>query len=163
MYDDGGVIGHGPPAGVNRPAMHTVAVAVRLFASALALTVNSVLRQTKNLLLNAASLLELDVDGVRGLMAHSDLVPHPVPSQFGAEREEKATELLLESLVEVKVDEGVVDVGAFGEEGGENKPLWSHVPVVLVENEEEGHDSVRGPGNHKTKADAEKHLEEEVR
>lgn len=53
-------------------------------------------------------------------------------------------------------------MGAFGEEGGENKALRSHVPVLLVENEEEGHDSVRGPGNHETQANAEKHLDEEV-
>lgn len=71
-------------------------------------------------------------------------------------------ELPLESLVEVEVDEWVVDVGAFGEEGGQHETLRSHVPVLLVENEKEGHDSVGGPGNYKTQTDAEKHLEGEA-
>lgn len=84
---------------------------------------------------------------------------HSISSQPGPESDEQAAELLLESLVEVEVDEGVVDVGAFGEECGEHKAFGSHVPVVFVENEEEGHNGVRSPGNHKTQADAKKHLE----
>lgn len=127
--------------------MYTFATGVRHFVSTLA---------------DAVPLLELNVDGVRDLMACADVDPDSVSLQLGPERDEHAAQLPLESLVEVEVDERVVDVGAFGEEGGENEALGSHVLVLLVENEEEGHDGVRGPGNHKTEADAEKHLEEEV-
>ncbi len=160
VQEGGGILRCGPPADVRRPAVDTVAAGVRCFAFALA--VSSVLRQTKVLLPDAASFLELNVDGIRGLVAHGDVDAHAIPSQLGPEREEQAAQLPLESLVEVEVDERVVDVGAFGEEGGENKTLRSHVPVPFVENEEEGHDGVRRPGDHKTQADAEKHLEEEV-
>lgn len=150
----------GPPAGVHWPAEDPVPAAVRHSASAPTLAVSSVLRQTKALLLDAASLLELDVDGI--LVYRGDMDAHSVSSQLGPQMEEQAAKLLLESLVKVEVDERVVDVGAFGEEGGEHETLWSHVLGLLVEDEEEGHDGVRRPGNHKTKADAEKHLKEEV-
>lgn len=142
--------------------MDVVAAGVRRLAFAVALAVSLVLRQTTFLLLDAASFLELDVDGIWGLVARWVVGAYSISSQRGPEREEQAAKLLLKGLVKVKVDERVVDVGAFGEEGGEDKALGSHVPVLLVENEEEGHNSVRGPGNHKTQADAEKHLEEEV-
>lgn len=105
--------------------------------------------------------LQLDVDG--GLMARRDVDTHPVSSNLLVEWEKQAAQLLLEGFVKVKVNEGVVDVGAFGKERRENETFRSHVPVLLVENEEEGHHSVGGPGNHKTKTDAEEHLEEEVR
>lgn len=160
VQEGGGILRRGPPADVHRPAVETVAAGLRCFA--FALTVSSVLRQTKVLLLDTASFLELNVDGIRGLVAHGDVDAHAIPSQLGPEREEQAAKLPLKSLVEVEVDERVVDVGAFGEEGGENKALRSHVPVPFVENEEEGHNGVRRPGDHKTQADAEKHLEEEV-
>lgn len=161
VHEWGGVLWGGPPAGVHWPAVDRVAAGVRHLAFALAL--RPVLRQTEVLLLDAASLLELNVDGMgQDLVACADVDTHSISPQLGPDREEQAADLPLKSLVEVEVDEGVVDVGAFGEEGREHKALRSHVVVLLVENEEEGHDSVRGPGNHKTKADAEKHLEEEV-
>lgn len=83
-----------------------------------------------------------------------------ITSRLG-EKGKQAPQLLLESLVEVEINERVVDVGAFGEERREHEALRSHVPVPFVENEEEGHDGIRRPGNHEAQADAEKHLEEE--
>lgn len=141
-----------------------VAAVVLHFALASAfsfgLVVGSVLRQTFLLLLDAASFLELNVDGIWGLVASGNVDPYPIPSQPWPESDKQAAELLLESLVEVEVDEWVVDVGALGEEGWEYKAFRSHVPVFLVENKEEGHNGVRDPGNHKAQADAEKHLRE---
>lgn len=133
--------------------MDTVAASVRTSAFApalvLAFAVNSVLRQTSSLV-DAASLLELDVDGILAMVDRGGGHADSVPSQLWTIGEEQAAQLLLESLVEVEVDERVVDVGAFGKEGWENKTLRSHVPVLLMENEEEGHNCVRRPGNHKT-------------
>lgn len=131
-------------------------------AFALALAVSSVLRQTEVLLLNAASFLKLNVNGVWGLMGHGHVDANSVSPELRAQGQKQAAKLPLESLVEVEVDERVVDVGAFGEESGENKALGSHVPMLLVENVEEGHNSIWSPGDDKTQADAEKHLEEEV-
>lgn len=156
MQNDGIVPGRGPPAGVHRPAV--VAAGAYAFAFALAFAVSSVLTQTKGLLLDAASFLELDVDGIWSLEARGNVDAYSIPPQLWPKGEKQAAQLPLESLVEVEVDERVVDVGAFGKEGRENKALGSHVPVLLMENEEEGHDSVRRPGNHKAQADAEKHL-----
>ena len=162
VQDLGGILGCGPPAGVHLPAVDTAAAGVRPFALALAPTVSFVLSQTEVPLVGAASLLELNVDGERGLMDRGGVDAHSVSPQPGAERDEQAAQLPLEGLVEVEVDERVVDVGALGEEGGEDEALGGHVPVLLVENEEEGHDGVRGPGDHETQAYAEKHLQEEV-
>lgn len=95
-------------------------------------------------------------------MGCGNVDPNSVSSQLVVGWEKQPVELPLESLVEVEVDERVVDVGAFGEEGGKHETLRSHVPVLLVENEKEGHDSVGSPGNYKTQTDAEKHLEGEA-
>lgn len=139
--------------------MRAFAFALAL-ALALALPVSSFLRQTK-WFLDTASFLELNVDGVRGLVAcGSD--PYSIPPQLWTKGEKQAAQLPLESFVEVKVNERVVDVGAFSKEGRENKALRSHVPVLLMKNEEEGHNCVWSPCNHKAQADAEKHLEKEV-
>lgn len=132
-------------------------------ALVLALAVSSVLRQAEILLFDAASFLKLNVDGVRGLMGRGHVIANSVSPELGAEGQKQAAHLSLESLVEVEVDERVVDMGAFGKESGKNKALGSHVSMILVENEEEGHNSIRGPGNHKTQADAEKHLQDEER
>ena len=123
---------------------------------------SSVLGQTKLPLLDAASFLELNVDGERGLVARPHVDPHLVHPELRVDGEEQTAQLPLESLVEVEVDEGVVDVGAFGEEGREHEARGRHVPVLLVEDEEEGHHGIRGPGDHEAQADAEKHLEEET-
>lgn len=152
VHNGRGFIQSGAPAGAHWPGLDTVAAGVGHFVFAVA--VCSVLK----LLLD---FLELNVDGIWALVAHGDVDSHSISSQLGAERVEHAAKLLPKSLVKVEVDERVVDMGAFGEEGGENKALRSHVPAIFVENEEEGHDSVWCPGNHKTQADAEKHLEEE--
>lgn len=164
MQDGWDILWHGPPAGVHRPAMKRIAAGVccSAFALAHALSVSSVLRQTEVLFSDATLFLELNVDGVRGLMGHGHVDAHSVSSKLGANGQKQAAQLPLESLVEVEVDERVVDVGAFSEESRENKAPRSHVPVLLVEDVEEGHNSIRGPGNNKTQADAEKHLEEEV-
>lgn len=160
VQDGGDILWHRPPARVYLPAMKRIAAGAccPAFAFAFALVVSSVLRQTEVLLSDTASFLKLNVDGVRGLMGHSHVVPNSVSPKLRAEGQKKAAQLPLESLVEVEVDERVVDVGAFGKQRGENKALRSHVPVLLVENVEEGHNSIGGPGNHKTQADAEKHL-----
>lgn len=93
-------------------------------------------------------------------LAHGEVNnPHAVFSPPVPEVAEQVVELLLKCLVEVEVDEGVVDVGALGKEGREHKASRGHVLVPFVENEEEGHDRIGRPGDHKTQADAEKHLE----
>lgn len=97
-----------------------------------------------------------------GLLARGKVDSDPVSRQFVVGRQEQAAQLLLEGLVEVEVDERVVDVRAFGEESREDEALRRHVPRLLVEYEEEGHDGVRRPGDHEPKTDAEEHLEEEV-
>lgn len=144
--------------------MVTAVVLHFALASALAfgLAVASVLRQTFLLLFDAASFLELNVDGIWGLVSSSSVDPYSIPSQPWPESDKQAAELLLESLVEVEVYEWVVDVGALGEEGWEYKAFGSHVPGLIVENKEEGHNGVWCPGDHKTQTDAEKHLGEEV-
>lgn len=150
------------PAGAHRPAEDAAAVALRRVAFPPSLAASSALRQTEGRLLDDGPFLQLDVDGIlelrRGVNAHS------IPSQHTSQPQgqEQAAELPPEGLVEVEVDERVVDVGAFGEEGGEHEALRSHVQVLLVENEEEGHHRVRRPGRHKTHADPEKHLEEAI-
>lgn len=137
-----------------------VATGARPFALALGLGVSPVVRRAGGLLPAAALLLELNVDGQLGLgLRGAAAGANSVPAQTGPDGEEQAAQLPLERLVEVEVDEGVVDVRAFGEEGRENEALGSHVPRILVEDEEEGHNGVRGPGDHETQADAEKHLE----
>lgn len=167
-------IGQRAPAGIHLLALACLAVALPHFAFALAVALTPalafaassvlVLGPPEILLLSAASLLQLDVDGVGfDLQARHRVDPHLVASHLGPEREEEAPQLLLESLVEVEVDEGVVDVGAFGEQGGEDKALGRHEAGLLVENEEEGDDGVRGPSDDEAHADAEKHLEEEGR
>lgn len=95
-------------------------------------------------------------------MARSGMDADPIDSHFGKERGQQGFELLLEGLVEVEVNKRVVDVGTFGKEGGENKALGSHVVVLLVEYEEEGHNGIRRPGDDKAQTYAEKHLGEEM-
>lgn len=144
--------------------MEAVALAVVppfALALALGLAVSSVLGQAL-LILDAAPLLELNVDGILRLVARGDVNAHAIPPEPRPQRDEQVAKLLLEGLVEVEVDEGVVDVGAFSEEGREHKAFGSHIPVLFVENKEKGHNCVRRPCNHKAQADAEKHLEEEV-
>lgn len=97
--------------------------------------------------------------GARLVQAQMD--PHTVSSQLWAEQRYQRPQLLLESLVEVEVDKGVVNVGAFGEERGENEALRSHVATAFVENEQEGDNSVRGPGDDEAQTDAEEHLKPE--
>lgn len=158
----------GFPADVDRLAQVVAAqVLFVLFALALALAlapalaVGSVLRQDLVLPADAAPLLELDVNGTLGLVGRRGVNAHPIAPYPGPHCHDQVPELLLESFVEVEVDEGVVDVGAFGKEGREHKALGGHVPVALVEDEEERHDGVRSPGDHEAEADPEKHLWEE--
>lgn len=125
------------------------------------LTVSFVLKRTQNLLLDAASVLELDVNGVGGLRDDSHVDVHSIAPEFGVEGHEEAAQLPLKGLVEVEVNERVVDVGALGEESRENETLRSHVPVIPVENEQEGNGGVRRPGDHEAQADAEEHLKTE--
>lgn len=150
---------HWLPADVHRSAVEAIAVAV-VPPFALALAVSPLLGQA--LLLDAAPLLELNVDGIVRLVARGDVDAHAIPPKPWQQRDEQVAELLLESFVEVEVDERVVDVGAFGEESREHEAFGSHMPVLLVENKEEGHNCVWRPCDHKAQADAEKHLEEEV-
>lgn len=115
------------------------------------------------LLLGSASILELDVDGTRVPFPHPEadaLSGFFLPELTTAEQ---VAELLPKSLVEVEVDEGVVDVGALGKEGGEHEAPGGHVLVSFVENEEEGHNGIRDAGDHKAHADAEEHLEENAK
>lgn len=100
---------------------------------------------------------------MRFLLANGEADAHSVFPPLVPEIAEQVLELLLKGLVEVEVDEGVVDVGTLGKEGGKHEDSGGHVVFPFVENEEEGHDCIRGPGDHKTQADAEKHLEEDVK
>lgn len=139
-----------------------VVAALQYVALMFALALSSILRQAKFILLVAALFLELNMDRVRSLMARGNVDPNSVSSRLVVGRQKQVAELPLEGFVEVEVDEWVVDVGTLGEDGGENKTLRSHVLVLLVENEKEGHDSVGGPGDYETQTDAEEHLEAEV-
>lgn len=132
----------GFPADVHRSAEEAAAVVlVSLFALALALAlalaVSSVLRQGLLLFRDAVPLLELDVNGTLGLVGHGDVNAHAIAPRPRPHRHEQVAELLLERFVEVEVDEGVVDVGAFGKEGREHEALGGHVPVAFVEDKEE--------------------------
>lgn len=124
--------------------------------------IGSAVRHSKVCPLGAASFLQLNVDGMRGLLARGNVNSNSVSRQFVVGCQEQAAQLLLESFVEVEVDKRVVDVRAFGKKSREDKTLRRHVAGLFVEYEEEGHNCVRRPGNHEPKTDAEKHLEEEV-
>lgn len=142
--------------------MHWFDASILCFVFASVPVLAPVLRHTR-LLLAAVSLLELDVNGMSVLLANGEANAHSVFPALVPEIEEQVAELFLKSLVEVEVDEGVVDVGTLGKEGGEHEASRGHVAVPFVENEEEGHNCIWGPGDHKTQADAEKHLEEDTK
>lgn len=161
----GGLIFHDEPGVVIKreiPAdVHWFDASILCFVFASVPVVALVLRHSR-LLLGAVSLLELDVDGMSVLLANGEANAHSVFPPLVPEIEEQMAEFFLKSLVEVEVDEGVIDVGTLGKEGGEHKASGGHVAVPFVENEKEGHNCIRGPGDHKTQADAEKHLEEDT-
>lgn len=100
-------------------------------------------------------LLELKLDGIDTV---TSVESNTVRDQPRPHRRLKATELPSESSVEVKVNEGVVNVGAFGKERRKDEALWCHVPRVFVEDKQEGNNGVGSPGNDETHADAHKHL-----
>lgn len=54
-------------------------------------------------------------------------------------------------------------MGALGKEVKSHEALGGHVLLVFLENQEEGHDGIREPGEHKAQADEEKHLEEDAK
>ena len=156
--------GLGPPARVHHPVVVQAGPPGPRESGApkLLTRASAVLRAT-----TAPLLLQLDVDGV-GLCVGRGPGPmeghrvganaHPLALQPGAEGAQQAAQLAPEASVEVEVDEGVVDMGALGEQSGEHKTPWGHVAVVLVEDEEEGDDGVGSPGQDEAEADAQEHL-----
>ena len=80
--DSGGVLRCGRPAGEHLPARNTSAAVVHHFAPGLVPAVRFFLRQLKFRPLASASLLELDVDGVRGLLGCGAVHPDSVSTQL---------------------------------------------------------------------------------
>lgn len=112
-------------------------VLLLLFARAFALAVGSVLRHAFLLFGSAAALfLQLDVNGTVALIGWREVNAHPIGQCPWPHCYKQVAELPFESFVEVKVDNGVVDVGAFGKESREHKALGGHVPVAVVEDKE---------------------------
>ena len=54
-------------------------------------------------------------------------------------------------------------MGAFCKKSRQHKGHRSHAPVVLVEDKEKGHYGIGGPGDHKSQADAKKHLKKDMK
>lgn len=123
---------------------------------------SSALRQTKACPVGTASFLKLNVDWIWNLVIRGNADSYSISPKPAAEGVEQTAQLLLKSLVKVEIDKRVVDVGAFGKKGRIDKALRSHVRAVLMENEEKGHYSIGGPGDHKAQTDAKEHLREEI-
>lgn len=106
--------------------------------------------------------MDLDLDGRRVSFPLSEANVHSGFFLLDPEIVKQVTELLPKILVEAEIDEGVVDVGALGKDGREHEAPGGHV-LVPFENEEQVHDGIREPGDHKAQADAGKHLEEDAK
>lgn len=138
------------------------AAAALLFPTSTSIPVFALILRDALLPLGSALILELDVDGTRVLFPLSGANVHSASFLPDPQITEELAELFPKLAIKVKIDEGVVDVGALGKDGGEHEAPGGHVVVPFVENEEEGHDGIREPGDHEAQADAEKHLEEDT-